>query len=312
MRRPLLATIVAAALLTATAARWPGAAAAGPGRVGADPVVATAGDIACNSSVPESGECHQLATSDLLVNATLDAVFTLGDNQYPTGLLADFQAYYGPTWGRELAITHPSAGNHEYDSPDATGYYAYFGAAAGDPTKGYYSLDIGTWHVIVLNSNCSMIDFGPAVDGCAKQSPQEVWLRNDLRTHHTTCSLALWHHPRFSSGPNGNTLAVSAFWQDLYRGRVDVALNGHDHLFERFAPQDPRAHADPLHGIRQFIVGTGGKSHDPIRTPQPNSEVRDNTSFGVLQLTLHPTSFDWVFLPEAGSSFTDSGSGTCH
>ena len=196
-------------------------------------------------------------------------------------------------------------GNHEYLTRAANGYFSYFGAAAGDPATGYYSFDVGAWHVVALNSNCS------AVGGCASGSPQERWLRADLAAHPAACTLAYWHHPRFSSGEHGNEPAYDAFWRDLYAAGADVVLNGHDHDYERFAPQDPSGGSDLARGVREFVVGTGGKNHYRFLTLQPNSQVRDATTFGVLELTLHRTSYDWRFLPEPGKTFTDSGSAVC-
>jgi acid phosphatase type 7 len=313
MKRPVLAMLLVSALVAGVMARGSSVASARPRPAQDDPVVATAGDIACDSSIPGPDYCHQAATSDILAATSLTAVLPLGDNQYPTGSLAEFQAYYGPTWGRELAITHPATGNHEYVTPGAAGYFDYFGAAAGDPTKGYYSIDIGTWHVIVLNSNCDEIDPGPAANGCARGSPQDLWLVADLKAHRAAkCTLAMWHHPRFSSGPSGGDATLWAFWAELYRGKADVVLNGHDHIYERFAPQNPSGRVDPIRGIRQFTVGTGGKSLDSIGPPLPNSEVLDNSSFGVLELTLHPTSYDWSFVPDPDGTLTDSGTANCH
>jgi hypothetical protein len=202
----------------------------------------------------------------------------------------------------------PSPGNHEYNTLNATGYYGYFGAAAGDPSKGYYSFDLGDWHIIVLNSNLSC-----DVIGCAAGSPQEQWLRADLAANSKFCTLAYWHHPRFNSGAShGNNIEMAPFWNALYEYNADVILNGHEHVYERFAPQTPSAVADPDHGIRQFTVGTGGRSHYTFGTIQPNSERREGNTYGVLKLTLHATGYDWQFVPVAGASFTDSGSGTCH
>ncbi len=246
------------------------------------------------------------ATSDLLDSASLAAVFTLGDNQYDSGTLAQYRQVYDPTWGRVKDITHPAIGNHEYLTSGATGYFDYFGPAAGDQQKGYYSYDIGSWHIVVLNSECAQ------VGGCDAGSSQEQWLQADLAAHPTRCTLAYWHEPRFSSGTAGNNAAYDAFWRDLYRAGVEVVLNGHDHDYERFAPQDPNEAFDGARGIREFIVGTGGESHDSFNTVEPNSEVRNNNTFGVLKLTLHPSSYDWRFVPQAGESFTDSGSGSCH
>jgi hypothetical protein len=213
-------------------------------------------------------------------------------------------------------ITHPVPGNHEYalsggldcdPTGSASGYFQYFGALAGQVGAGYYSFEVGAWHIVALNSNCS------AVGGCGVGSPEETWLKADLAAHPTSCTLAYWHYPRFSSGLSGNAFVstTSAFWNDLSSGGADVVVNGHDHDYERFAPQTPGGQLAAA-GIREFIVGTGGKSHDNVVAVQANSEVRDSTAFGVLRLVLHPTSYDWTFLPTSGGSFTDSGSTPCH
>jgi len=266
-----------------------------------DPVLVGAGDIAsCSSSGDE-------ATASLLDNIA-GTVVTLGDNVYDNGTATEYTNCYGPSWGRHLSRTRPSPGNHEYNTLNATGYYGYFGAAAGDPSKGYYSYDVGTWHIIVLNSNSSCTTIS-----CAAGSAQDSWLRADLAAHSNVCTLAYWHHPRFNSGAShGNNTAVANFWDALYLYGADVILNGHEHVYERFAPQTPGAVADPTTGIRQFTVGTGGASHYTFGTIQPNSEVRDGTTYGVLKLTLHATSYDWQFVPVAGGTFTDSGTGNCH
>jgi acid phosphatase type 7 len=266
-----------------------------------DPVLVGAGDIAsCSSSGDE-------ATANLLDNIA-GTVVTLGDNAYTNGSATDYTNCYGPSWGRHLSRTRPSPGNHEYNTLNATGYFGYFGAAAGDPSKGYYSYDLGAWHIIVLNSNSSCTTIS-----CAAGSAQDTWLRADLAAHANVCTLAYWHHPRFNSGAShGNNTAVSNFWDALYLYGADVILNGHEHVYERFAPQTPAAVADPTSGIRQFTVGTGGASHYTFGTIQPNSEARNGTTYGVLKLTLHATSYDWQFVPVAGGTFTDSGSGTCH
>jgi hypothetical protein len=276
-------------------------------------VVAAAGDIACdpadanfNSGNGTAGACRMKATSDLLVGAGYDAVLLLGDNQYEDGTLAKYQASYGPTWGRVKAITRPAPGNHEYNTAGAAGYYAYFGAAAGDPAKGWSSFDLGGWHVAVLNSNCA------AVGGCGAGSAQEMWLAADLAAHPGVCTLAVWHHPRFSSGQHGDDANFQIFWQDLWTAGADVVLNGHDHLYERFAPQTPAGAADPAHGLRAFVVGTGGKNLTPVGTVRANSEVRETGTFGVLELSLYPNGYAWRFVPAAGGTFTDSGFGLCH
>jgi acid phosphatase type 7 len=216
---------------------------------------------------------------------------------------------YGLTWGQFKSITFPVVGNHEYLTAAAAGYFQYFGSAAGKSNQGYYSFDIGAWHLIALNAECSN------VGGCQVGSPQETWLKADLAAHSNTCTLAYWHQPRFSSGKAGNWTQYSTFWQDLYAANADVVLGGHDHDYERFAPQNPSHQADPAQGIREFVVGTGGADHGGaggFPSIQPNSQVRDNTTFGVLKLTLHPTSYSWAFVPEAGQTFTDSGTTNCH
>ena len=217
-------------------------------------MIAAAGDIACNSSTATSTTCRQKFTSDLLVNQGLSAVLPLGDIQYENGELANFNAYYDPTWGRVKAITYPAPGNHEYNTPGAPGYYSYFSSRTSAP--GYYSYDIGSWHLIALNSNCS------AIGGCGTTSTETQWLRNDLAAHPNSCTLAYWHHPRFNSGAeHGSDTAYQPFWQALYDANADVVLVGHEHVYERFAPQTPTGAADAVRGIRQFTVGTGGKSH---------------------------------------------------
>jgi len=260
-----------------------------------DPVLVGAGDIAlCASGGDE-------ATAKIL-DSIPGAVFTAGDNAYWSGTDAQYANCYDPTWGRHLRRTHPAPGNHEYDTPGAAGYYRYFGARAGDPMKGYYSYELGQWHIIVVNSNVDM----------SAGSPQEQWLRNDLALHPTECTLAYWHHPLFNSGPHGGDSTVRPMWRALYDAGADVVISAHEHLYERFAPQSPDGALDTLRGIRQFTVGTGGASHHYYRRIRPNSEIRDSTSFGVLKLTLHGAEYNWRFIPIPGQSFTDSGSSSCH
>jgi hypothetical protein len=259
------------------------------------PVLAGAGDIASCSGAGDE------ATANLL-DGIAGTVFTTGDNVYPDGTFIEFTNCYDPTWGRHKARTRPSAGNHDYHTSGAAGYYGYFGPAAGDPEKGYYSYDLGAWHIIVLNSEISV----------AADSPQVQWLRADLAAHPVACTAAYWHTPRFSSGTHhGSSTSMRPFWQALYDFGADVVLVGHEHNYERFASQDPNGVADPGRGIREFVVGTGGKSHYTIGTPIANSEVRNADTYGVLKLTLHPTSYDWEFIPEAGKTFTDSGAASC-
>jgi hypothetical protein len=266
----------------------------------ADPVLLAAGDIAsCASSGDEA--------TAALVDARPDAVVaTLGDNVYDSGTQAEFARCYDPSWGRSRSRTNPSAGNHDYATAGAAGYFGYFGALAGDAGTGYYSYDLGRWHVVALNSNCSIVS-------CAAGSAQEQWLRADLAGHPTACTLAYWHHPRFSSGTtHGSSTAVAALWQALYENDADLVLQGHEHNYERFGPLDPSGHPDLARGLRSFVVGTGGRSHYPFGSPIAGSEVRNSDAFGVLQLTLRSTGFDWEFVAEAGETFTDSGWAGCH
>jgi hypothetical protein len=228
----------------------------------------------------------------------------LGDNAYPDGSDQDYQNCYNPSWGLYKAQTLPTTGNHEYNTTGASGYFNYFGAAAGDPTKGYYSYDLGSWHVVVLNSNCAK------VGGCGGTSPQVQWLQADLSAHPSACTLAYWHEPRFSSSQTSTPFG--AFWSALYKAKAEVVLNGHRHNYERFAEQTPGGLAKPGRGIREFVVGTGGENLVSFTTTAANSEARDASTFGVLKLTLHPNSYDWQFVPVAGESFTDSGTTSCH
>jgi hypothetical protein len=292
-----------------------------------DPMIAAAGDIACDPANPvfnggngNSNACRQKYTSDLLVNGGYSAVLPLGDIQYYCGGLQAFENSYHLSWGRVKDITHPVVGNHEYidtsdpnapstgcdtTNTDAAGYFNYFGAAAGNPGQGYYSYDIGDWHLIALNSNCD--DAG----GCSPSSDQGLWLLDDLARHPKVCTLAYWHIPLFSSGgrdePNSQEL-----WQILYDHEVDVILNGHDHIYERFVPQKPDGTDDLVRGMRQFTVGTGGANFTSLVTIASNSEVRNADTYGVLKLTLHPTTYEWEFVPEAGKTFTDTGTGYCY
>jgi calcineurin-like phosphoesterase family protein len=278
-----------------------------------DRVIAAAGDIACDpASAPYNygagtGKlCHQRLTGQLLDRIhNFTAVLPLGDDQYERGTLSAFQTSYAPTWGRYFDKSYPTPGNHEYLTRDAQGYYAYWGARAGDPTKGYYSFDLGKWHLISLNSNCS-----PA-GGCKMDSPQEKWLRADLAAHRNRCTLAYWHQPRFSSGEHGDEPRYDVFWRDLDAAHADIVLNGHDHDYERFKPQNA-AGRPKSNGIREFVVGTGGRNLRPFFKISRNSLVRNTGTYGVLVLTLHPSSYSWRFQPEPHKRFTDSGRGACH
>ena len=259
-------------------------------------VLLAAGDIAtCSSSGDE-------ATATLL-DGLSGTVATLGDNAYPDGTATEFANCYDPTWGRHKVRTRPSPGNHDYHTTGAADYYSYFGDNAGPSGRGYYSYDLGDWHILSLNSNVSM----------SAGSAQEQWLRGDLATNTKVCTLAYWHHPRFSSGTtHGNFSAAQPIWQALYEFNADVVLSGHEHNYERFAPQTPTGAGDAVRGIREFVVGTGGGSRYTGHSAVPNSEVFNGATFGVLELTLGATSYRWQFVPVAGQSFTDSGSGSCH
>jgi fibronectin type 3 domain-containing protein len=290
----------------------PVAATTGPA-VATDPSVLAFGDSACdpttaafNGGSGTATQCHQLAVSNLAWNSSPTAVLPLGDEQYEVGSFSAFQQSYDPSWGRVGSIARPVPGNHEYLTAGGSGYYTYFGSAAGSPSSGWYSYDIGSWHVIALNGECA------SIGGCGAGSPQEAWLRADLAAHPSSCTLAYWHEPRWSSGwEHGSDARYSQFWQDLYSGGADVVLNGHDHDYERFAPQDPWGSPDPVHGIREFVVGTGGAELEPAGPLEANSEVFQSTSFGALQLTLHNGSYDWALLPDTGGAALDSGSESC-
>jgi hypothetical protein len=298
---------LAAAVIAAVANASPASA--------ADPVIGAAGDIACAPTDPgynggngTATRCRQRATSDVLVGAGLSAVLPLGDIQYDSPSAANLQAVYNPTWGRLKPISRPVLGNH--DGAGAS-YFDYFngpGAAngpAGPRGRGYYSFDVGTWHIVALNSNCTLVS-------CGAGSIQESWLRADLAAHPAACTLAFWHHPRYSSGHDGSHATLGAFWTALHQAGAELVLSGHSHDYERFAPKDAQGRASPT-GIRQFVVGTGGAFMTGLGTSRVSgSQVAQNTTFGVLELTLHPSSYDWRFVPIAGSRWTDSGSGQCH
>jgi hypothetical protein len=272
---------------------------ASPAAAADDPVIVAAGDIGdCATSGDEA--------TAVLLDGIPGTVVALGDIAYPDGTTANFRDCYAPTWGRHKARTRPAVGNHEYKTTSAaTPYFDYFGTAAGPRGKGWYSYDVGAWHVVVLNSNCAVIG------GCGPSSAQITWLKADLAANSGEHVLAYWHHPRYSSGYHGNDLGVQTFWEVLYAAGAEIVLNGHDHSYERFAPQDPWARADAPFGIREFVVGTGGTALRPKSRNVPNSEVFSATH-GVLQLTLRADGYDWAFVPIAGKTFTDAGSGSTH
>jgi hypothetical protein len=250
------------------------------------------------------------ATAKVLANVS-GTVFTLGDNVYPTGTATQFRNCYHPTWGAHKTRTKPSAGNHDYYTEDASAYFAYFGASAGNPTKGYYTYKRGSWRIVVLNSNCS------EVGGCGELSPQGIWLEKTLAKYPAKCTIAYFHHPLFASTGAAKT-EVRPFWNILQNYNADVILSGHAHYYERFAPQLPDGTRDST-GIREFVVGTGGAPpENPMNSPRAANSVVDSekspgvTAYGVLRLRLSAGGYTWKFLPLAGESFTDSGTRQCH
>lgn len=264
-----------------------------------DPVLVGAGDIAdCASDGDE-------ATAALL-DGIAGTVFTAGDNAYPIGSSQTYRDCFRPSWGRHLDRIRPAPGNHDWESGALTAYRDYFGEAAsnsdGDP---WYAYDLGTWQVIVLDSDCSR------VDGCGPESRQGRWLAATLAASDARCALALFHHPRFSSGEHGNDTTVDPLWRALYASGADVIVNGHDHDYERFAPQDPDGTEDRERGIRQFVIGTGGVKLRGFRDPVANSELRASISHGLLGFTLRDGGYDWRFIPTRGD-FSDRGTANCH
>ena len=296
-----------------------------------DPItLVAAGDIACRPTLVETATaCRQARTADLVESLAPDAVAALGDNQYEHGELANFMAVFDPTWGRFGAITHPAVGNHEYEGDperdEAPGYYSYFGAAAGDPAKGYYRWQLGSWNVFVLNSgainwtrttggNPSLPDDCWPVS-CAAGSEQEQWLRDELDSlPDDACVIAYWHHPRFSSGFGGANQPhpeTGPLFTDLYEHGAELVLTGHSHNYERFAPVTPDGVASPA-GVRQFVVGTGGRNLHTDTGPQAaGSEILRTDVFGVLELTLEPSAYTARFVGEDGTAVDETG-GTCH
>lgn len=267
-------------------------------------VVAAAGDVACPPGMLRTDfACRDADTAALLEGA--DVVLMLGDGQYPDGALERYQAAYHRTWGRYLRITHPVPGNHEYQTPRARDYFAYFGARAGDPERGYYAFRLGQWLLLALNSNCW------AVGGCGGGSPQYRWLREVLVTNSASCILAFWHHPLFTTGRYAGFPEVRPFWELLYAAGAEMVLSGHDHNYQRYAPLDSQGRTDSR-GIRQFVVGTGGRSLYRLRPdPLGAREAATDRSFGVLRLELWRNGYSWQFLAVGEARFSDHGSGAC-
>jgi hypothetical protein len=261
-------------------------------------ILVGAGDIAsCGSAGDE-------ATADLL-ESIAGTIFTAGDNVYDAGTGWEFENCYGPTWGRFRDRTLPVAGNHDYETTGAAGYFAYFGAVAGDPAKGWYAVDLGAWRIYALNSNCW------AIGGCEAGSPQESWLRDDLAREARPCVLAIWHHPLFSSGQHGSDPMTRALWQALEDAGAEIVISGHDHDYERFGAQTSSGATDPA-GIIEYVVGTGGRSHYRFEAVADNSLVRNNDVFGVIRFELGADRWSFQFVPVSGGRFIDSSSGTCH
>jgi hypothetical protein len=261
-----------------------------------DPVLVGAGDIAsCRLPYDEQ-------TAKLL-DEIEGTVFTVGDNVYPNGTLEEFQQCYDPSWGRHKKRTWPTLGNHDYNTRAATGYFEYFGKRAKPQGTTYYSYDLGTWHIIALNSN---ID-------ARSEGFQGQWLKADLEAHRTRCTLVYFHHPLFSSQEYNTLTRLKRFWDVLYEYGVEVIVNGDAHCYERFMPQTPDGTPDPERGIRQFIVGTGGATllRQMGTRVLPTSEVRDNSTHGVIKFTLHADSYSWEFVPVEGGTFCDAGSAPC-
>ena len=264
--------------------------------------VVAAGDIAtCNRRQPVLDSAY--AKTAALVKPSDGLVLTLGDSTYPVGALSEFRNCFNPTWGAFNTRLRPTPGNQEYMTRGAAGYFDYFADLAGPGRRGYYSFDYGGWHFISLNSNIDV----------SAQSPQYRWLIEDLaRSRQTLCTIAYWHHPLFSSGLHGDNPKMAAFFAAAQKAGVDIILNGHDHIYERFAPQTAEAVADPVGGVRQFVIGTGGAPTYPFRVVKANSEVRNNNSHGVVRFSLSPGNYSWRYEAIAGSRFSDAGSGQCH
>ena len=258
-----------------------------------------AGDIAtCWSDADEE-------TAQLLDDLE-GTVFTLGDNAYDHGSEGEFVSCYEPTWGRHRERTRPTPGNHDYQTEGADGYFDYFGENAGTPGEGWYSFELGGWHIVALNTNCDH------VGGCGEGSPQLAWLEAELAANESRCTLAYMHHPRFSSAGHGDEADLDAIWAALYADGAELVLAGHDHTYERFAPMDPGGNPDPDGGIVQLVVGTGGAPLRDFGEIQPQSEARNNETHGVLHLTLHPDGYVREFIPLEEGAFTDAGEADCH
>jgi acid phosphatase type 7 len=269
-----------------------------------DIVVAAAGDIidTCTGTA-----CEYYKVSDAILSINPNLVLALGDLSNNSGVMADYTGPFQNSWGRFKSIISPVPGNHDYGTSGAANYYNYFGTNVTHGPNGYYSFDLGNWHFVAINSNCDKL-----TGGCANGSPEETWLKGDLAANTKPCTLAFWHHPRYSSGHDGDNLFMADIYQDLYNANTEIVLSGHSHDYERFAPQNNLGQLDTTKGITQFVVGTGGAFWTGYNAIEPNSRAHQNTIHGALQLALHSDSYDWSFIPEAGKTWTDSGSTLCH
>jgi acid phosphatase type 7 len=257
--------------------------------------------------------CQHRQTSDLLLARDIDAVLPLGDVQYEEGTFDQFMGSYDPSWGRVKAITKPVVGNHEYLTPGAAGYFDYFNGAgnqtgpAGQRGQAYYAFDSGQWRWYVLNSNCSQ------AGGCGATAPQVRWIRDDLQANPRACVGAAWHHPRFSESPSPDNTIYEPFWQALYEAGAELVLVAHDHNYQRYVPIGLNGAADSARGMRQFVVGNGGRNLQPVSPRTDSLRVAENDhTFGVLKLTLRSDRYDWTFVPQAGRSYADRGTAPCH
>ena len=285
-------------------------------------MLAVAGDVACattesgyNGGAGTPGHCHERATAALIGAMNPAAVLMLGDGQYNSGSLAEYNASYGTTWGTYKSITKPTVGNHEYGSSGASGFWNYFGSIATplqpscrSKCNGWYSFNIGAWHIVNINAECTQTGGGA---GCATGSPQEVWLKQDLAASTAKCTLVMGHRPRWSSNSFASA-DIAPLISDMYAAGVDLYMSGHSHSYERFAPQNPSGGADAAKGIREIVIGTGGEFFTGMGTVAANSQLRKTNIFGVGKLTLHPTSYDLSFVADPSTPFTDTTSGTCH
>jgi acid phosphatase type 7 len=312
--RAIVAAGVAASLVLGSAASA-GArlVVGGAAAATSDPLIAAAGDIACDpadrsfrSGQGTSSACRQTATGNLILsNTAIDAVLAVGDMQYQCGGLRAFQQSFDPAWGRFKALIHPAIGDNEYETsgtdcaPGAAGYFGYFGAAVGD-SRADSAFSLGGWRLIALNAECSH------AGGCGTASPQASFLRTELAK--SQCTIVYWHQPYYK-GTSQPASSYAAFWNILYAGNADIVLNGHLHNYARFAPQDASGHVDAARGVRQFIVGTGGRnlfSLDGTRNVEKTTKA-----FGVLEIRLHLSSYNWKFVNTAGTML-DSGTAGCH